>query len=279
MLTSPSLQSFATRFRAAPVPRSPGVDLERPLPKHWFGGNGLATHIANGVNLLFPAGERFFVRSVNYYKDRITDPTLKEQMRGFFGQEGRHAKEHDQAARLLQEQGFDVDSFLRFYEALAYDVIEKAAPPELRLATTAACEHFTAILAENALRTRILEDADPRMMALLLWHAAEEIEHRAVAFDVLQQVNPSYALRVAGLLMATATLAGFWWIGTASLVVQDREFTLRRLKDEWKRVFEVRRQQPVFLRGIREYLRRDFHPLKNPIDGLATDYLTSVGLA
>ena len=72
----------------------------------------VATHIANGVNLLFPAGERFFVRSVKHYLDRIEDEHLKERVRGFFGQEGRHAKEHDVFNRILEEQGYDVDRFL-----------------------------------------------------------------------------------------------------------------------------------------------------------------------
>lgn len=36
-----------------------------------------------------------------------------------------------------------------------------------------------------------------------LAYASQEIEYRAGAFDVLQVVNPSYALRIAGLALAT----------------------------------------------------------------------------
>jgi predicted metal-dependent hydrolase len=90
-------------------PRSPGVDLDAPVPRHWFGGNVVATHVANGVNLLFPAGERFFVRSVNHYLDRVQDPHLRAQIKGFFAQEGRHAREHERVFRLLEEQGYDVE--------------------------------------------------------------------------------------------------------------------------------------------------------------------------
>src|SRR5678815_3459984 len=92
--------------RAPPKPRSPGQSLEG-VPRHWFGGNMVATHVANGVNLLFPAGERFFVRSVKHYTDRIDDPNLQARVRGFFGQEGRHAKEHDVFNRILEAQGYD----------------------------------------------------------------------------------------------------------------------------------------------------------------------------
>jgi len=267
------------RSRAIPRPRSPAVVFDKSIPRYWFAGNALGTHIANGVNMLFPAGERFFVRSVRHYLDRISDPVLREQIRGFAGQEGRHAREHELATHLLEEQGFDVKTFLSFYEWVAFRLIEKVSPAELRLASTAACEHFTAIMAENALRVRLLDHADPTMRALLLWHSAEEIEHRAVAFDVLQQINPSYALRVAGLAMATLTLSGFWAIATASLIAQDRSIDWRQAAEEWRKVREARKAEPVFSRGIREYLRRDFHPSQSQADELAREYLASAGLA
>jgi uncharacterized protein len=262
-----------------PQPRNPGVDLDAPLPRHWLGGNVAATHIANGVNILFPAGERFFVRTVNRFLPRIDDPHLRAQAKGFFGQEGRHAKEHDRVFLLLEEQGYDVRTFLRFYEAIAYGLIERVAPSELALATTAACEHYTALLAENALARSTLDDAHPAMRALLRWHAAEEIEHRSVAFDVLQKVNPSLALRAAGLAMATVCLGGFWALATTMLLVQDRDVGVARLARDWTLAGDKERGHGVFFRGLREYVKKDFHPSQNDLDKLAADYLAAAGLA
>ncbi len=45
---------------SAPTPRTPRLGFTR-VPKKWFAGSAGATQVANGVNLLFPAGERFFV--------------------------------------------------------------------------------------------------------------------------------------------------------------------------------------------------------------------------
>ncbi len=261
-----------------PRPRSPGVDLDAPVPRHWFGGNVVATHVANGVNLLFPAGERFFVRSVNHYLDRVRDPHLRAQIKGFFAQEGRHAHEHERVIRLLEEQGYEVGRFLRLYERIAYGVIEKLAPPSLSLATTAACEHFTAMLAENALKHHLLDPAHPTMRALLLWHAAEEIEHRAVAFDVLQEVSPSYSLRIAGLALATACLGGFWF-AAAIMLLRQESASGAELRRDWLAARERERGHEVFARGIREYLEPGFHPSQKDTDGLASAYLASVGLA
>src|SRR5262245_6135305 len=132
-----------------PQPRKAPVDVSG-VPKHWFAGNPIATHIANGVNMLFPHGERFFVRSVNHYVAQIDSPELRAQIKGFFGQEGRHAKAHDDYNQTLREQGYRIDGFLRFYERVARDLLERLAPPGLNLAATAAAEHFTAIMAEGA---------------------------------------------------------------------------------------------------------------------------------
>jgi predicted metal-dependent hydrolase len=269
----------AQRSPAVPRPRSPGFAFDAGVPRHWFGGNAVGTHVANGVNLLFPAGERFFVRSVNHYLDRIGDPLLRERVKGFFGQEGRHAREHERVFEMLEAQGYDVKRFLRLYERIAYGVVERIAPASLALATTAACEHYTAILAEHALRHRLLDLAHPSMRALLLWHASEEIEHRDVAFDVLQAVHPSYALRVAGLAMATVCLGGFWVAATLMLLRQEKGLDGRRLRREWGVARERARDHRVFRTGLREYLRPGFHPSQKDTDGLAAEYLASVGLS
>jgi predicted metal-dependent hydrolase len=275
----PATATVPRNRRPALRPRSLKLDFASPIPRYWFGGSAVATHTANGVNMLFPAGERFFVRSVKHYADRITDPALRSQIRGFFGQEGSHAREHERVLTLLEEQGYEIRRFLAFYDRVAFKLVERLSSPELRLSTTAACEHFTSIMAENALRQRVLDRCHPAMRDLLLWHSAEEIEHRAVAFDVLQQVNPDYSLRVAGLMMATALLGGFWAIGAASLVWQDKALGPRRLLAEWRAMRANKANEAVFLPGIREYLRRDFHPSQKDTDRLADEYLASVGLA
>jgi predicted metal-dependent hydrolase len=250
------------------TPRTPRLGFAG-VPKRWFADSAAATQLANGVNLLFPAGERFFVRSVRHYMDRIEDPHLLAQVRGFFGQEGRHAQAHERFFDTLREQGYDIDAILKPYEALAYGRIEKSTSPALRLAVTVALEHFTAIMAEDALAGGDLEGAHPIMRQLLEWHAVEELEHKAVAFDVLRAFHPSYTLRVTGMALASLALGGFWVQATRALLAQDG-MTLRDAARELGTLREVaeREGQPVakpifsrvFMRGIREYLRPSFHP-------------------
>ncbi|MCA9514838.1 MAG: metal-dependent hydrolase, partial [Myxococcales bacterium] len=176
-----------------------------------------------------------------------------------------------------------VDGFLSFYERLCYGFLERVCSHELALATTAAMEHYTAIMAENALRNGLLAPAHPTMRAFLHWHAAEEIEHRAVAFDVLAATDDRYALRAAGMAMATALLGLLWAVGAATLIAQDLP-PARELPRELRRAAAVlgeRRSivRRVFLRGLREYLRPGFHPDEKPLDDLAAAALAELGLA
>ena len=249
-------------------------------PRYWWGGNALATHMANGGSLLFPSGERFFIRSVRHFLDRIDDPALRADVQGFFAQEARHGAAHQHQFADLRAQGYPVDAFLAVYERLAWRGIEPVVSPEMRLAVTVALEHFTAIMAHGALEGEHFDAVAPELQALLRWHAAEEIEHKAVAFDVLRAVAPSYRLRVTGLALATTGLLAFWTAATVWLLVQDwkagrvpatRDVALMR--EQVARVGDG-----VLLQGIRAYLRRDFHPSQIDDAHLAAAYLARAGL-
>lgn len=259
------------------VPRNLDVDFSA-VPRYWLGNSPVATAISNGVNMLFPHGERFFVRSVKYFLDKIDDPTLRQQIKGFFGQEGRHAHAHDEFNEILRGHGYEIDQFLESYRRISM-WLEERTPPKVRLAATAAAEHFTAIMAEGAFTRGALDSAAPEMQQLLAWHAAEEIEHKAVAFDVLQKIDPSYRLRVIGLVYATVTLAGFWIWGSVTLMRQDG-LRFRRVRAEMR---ELAKDDPilkrVFLRGIREYLRRDFHPNQKDDGQLAARWFAEHGMS
>lgn len=260
-------------------PRAPKLDYA-DVPRHWLRGDPVATQIANGVNLLFPAGERFFIRSVKHYMSRIDDPVLLEQVRGFFAQEGRHAVAHEKQFEYLEAQGYEIKEFLAGYERLAFGIVEPLAPPALRLAVTAAAEHYTAIMAKGGLSdVDALAGAHPQMRALLLWHASEEIEHKAVAFDVLSHVAPSYALRVTGMAVATLCLATGWTTATAMLLRQDRRAGRPTKPTARARHGDRSILRDVFLRGIASYLRPGFHPLDDDDVHLAETYLATAGVA
>lgn len=249
------------------------------VPHHWLFGLPIATAVGNALQLIFPLGERFFVRSVQRYADQVTDPRLRERVRAFIGQEVRHGMAHEGFFEVMRQQGFAPDRFLAFYEKVAYRWIEPLFGPKMRLATTAALEHFTASLGEDALRNDIFQNTHPVLRDLLLWHAAEEIEHKDVAFDVLKLVDDSYLLRVSGLALASIVLSAFTVLGVVMLLRQDPVVTWRQIfqeifvADKASRGFVGR---PVFLRAIVQYLRPSFHPSQCDNMALANRYLASI---
>ncbi len=273
--------TFSTASERRPIKaRSPEFEYA-DLPRYWFADNPIATHMANGVNLLFPAGERFFIRSVRHFVDRIEDPALREQVKGFYAQEGRHGAAHQKQFDVLRAQGYDLDAFMKVYDKLAWEVLEPAFSPAMRLAVTTALEHYTAIMAEGALAHGSLDLAHPKMQRLLKWHACEEIEHKAVCFDVLEAVAPSFALRAGGMALATVGLAAFWVAATVYLIRQDakagRPLTTKAVRD-FRRADDRSVVRDFFVRGIREYLRRGFHPAQHDNYGLADAWLAAQGL-
>ena len=161
-------------------------------------------------------------------------------MRGFFGQEGRHAQAHERFFETMRAQGCAVDELLEAYERFAYGSLEKNVPARLRLSITVALEHFTAILAEDALNGEGLAGAHPAMRRLLQWHAVEELEHKAVAFDVLRAVHPSYRLRIVGLALASLALGGFWIHMTKQLL----EAAGMTFREGLRELREVRKNAP-----------------------------------
>lgn len=263
---------------AIPV-RNPRLAFEAGIPRHWLGGFVPATHFFNGMNLVFPDGERFFIRAVRDAAGGVRDERLLAQVRGFAGQEGRHAHEHERYFEVLRGQGYEIDRFLaRFARFCAW--LTRRLPAPLRLAMTAGAEHWTATFGAWALGDPlILRDAHPVMRRLVVWHAAEEIEHKAVAFDVLRAAHPGQALRLAGFLLATLALFGWTLAGTRMLMRQERVGHA----ELWRQRRELRRRDAgrlprMLLEGGKRYLRPGFHPNQSDELALAHARLAEVGV-
>lgn len=184
-------------------PRHLDFALPSPLPRHWHGGDAFKTHLFNAMSVLFPDGERFFIDSVRLFREQISDATLNEQIRGFIGQEGHHSREHLVYSQRLRDLGYDVDYLERGLKR-RLGFVQKHLPAELQLAATTAVEHLTAIMADAVLRNpQWTAGADPAMAKLWRWHALEETEHKAVAFDVFQQVSGNKWLLRRAMLQST----------------------------------------------------------------------------
>lgn len=235
---------------------------ETELPRHFMGGDILKSHLVTVLSCLFPEGEDFFVRSVRNYRDRISDPELAAAVRGFIGQESIHGREHRAFNEALGELGYPV-RFLDGRVRIGMGLLAKVSSKRLQLAVTAALEHYTATLAEILLRTELLDDDTDiaEVRGLFYWHAVEESEHRAVAFDVFQEVCGSERLRVNVMRLTTVGFLASVITGMAvSLALDPSARDLGRLRES----FSGLRASPILSSGcarlISDYNRPGFHP-------------------
>jgi uncharacterized protein len=150
---------------------------------------------------------------------------------------------------------------------------KKTAPAAARLAVTCALEHFTAILAEQLLTDEAHRHAlDPSVRDLWVWHALEESEHKAVAFDVFQEVSASYTIRIRVMIIVTLFFVGFISYSHVRLLsargLLGAGNVARTLDYLWLRPGLFRRLVPQYL----AYFRPGFHPNDRDTSGLLADW-------
>jgi len=189
------------------VPRKgPDFGLDGDIPKYWLDGDAFKSRFFDAMSLLFPEGEKFFIACVRDYRDQISDPQLKAQVKDFMYQEGQHGMVHTQFNDRLKAQGMDVDTILERQKQIMFGFFRKRLPASFTLGQTAAAEHMTALMAHGFFRDGLMDKADPRIRAMYAWHAIEEIEHKAVAYDVMQKVaKVGYLTRILSFMQVTFT--------------------------------------------------------------------------
>jgi predicted metal-dependent hydrolase len=232
------------------------------VPRDWCGKNAFQTTFMNALSLLFPEGEKFFVESVKQHKDAVTDPELAAAVRGFIAQEAMHGREHRALNELIVAHGYAeaplVEKWLRGF----LKRVRRVLPPRSQLAVTCALEHFTAMLAEALLRdARMRDEIDPAVRELWLWHALEEAEHKAVAYDVYRAAGGGYVRRASIMLLTTTVFFAVHMLVHARLMwtrkVLWKPWTWARGAGRmWVWPGHLTRLVPAYL----AYFRPGFHP-------------------
>ncbi|MEE3320624.1 MAG: metal-dependent hydrolase [Pseudomonadota bacterium] len=192
-----------------PIRRNLKFNLNPAKAITWHKDGLNVSQFLNTMSLFFPVGERFFIDSVRKYRDQITDPDLQKAVTAFIGQEAMHGREHDEYNNYVAEAGTPLHAQEAAVTKLL-KAVQDYTPDAFQLAATVALEHLTAILGGGLLDLpEIMEGSDEGYKAIWNWHALEETEHKAVAFDVYTTVIGddtqlgAYALRTSTLVAAT----------------------------------------------------------------------------
>lgn len=109
-----------------------------------------------------PVGEKFFIKSVQHYQGKITDPELKDQTTDFIYQEAMHAKEHARLNDIIRD-AYPLARQVEVFGGFLLRLAERTTPKSTRLAITCAIEHLTSLVADTTLREQeyVAQSADP----------------------------------------------------------------------------------------------------------------------
>ncbi len=268
MLSTKTAENQATAAnRASKTPHNVDIKAQRmgfefdgQVPQYWLENSPFLSHMMNALSVLFPQGEQFFVDSVRAFRDQIDDPRLKAEVRGFIGQEAMHSLEHIAMNQHVRDRGMPVDEMEK-HLAVVLGVTKKL-PKRHQLAITCALEHMTAMMADMLLaRDDIREGMHETMRPLWAWHAIEETEHKAVAYDVFQQAGGTYAERTFYLAFSTAALGVMSTYFTCRMMLNDaKRFSIADTASGLWRLWGKNGTFSSLIPSWLEYFKPGYHP-------------------
>ena len=183
--------------------RSPAFVFSSTIASHWCGDLPEFSHVASAFMAALPELEPYFIHNVREALPHVADPALREQVEWFVAQEARHAQQHRRFNELLAHRYPELPRLERQIRA-RLDHSKKHHSLAFRLAYTSGYEAITyhLVCLMMAQRKQWLQQADQNVLALLAWHAAEEVEHKSVAYDLFRAVHGGYLMRTRGLVSA-----------------------------------------------------------------------------
>ncbi len=216
------------------------------------------------VALFLPSLEKMLVLSLRKALPLVENAQLRQEIASLVAQESIHGAEfnrYNHASLHNAEKTIVTDAYgmkcFRFIASMIHHI-----SPTFHFALSAAGEHFTAISAELFLKdTRWFATVPPEYSALWRWHCIEELEHKAVAFDVYQSLNGRYTTRISAMLLMTVAfnwlyLVAIFKIAKHNKKLFDFSFYKRMLHFYWGKHGLMR----SLLTAYCQYFKPRFHP-------------------
>jgi uncharacterized protein len=161
-----------------------------PAERRWVRGDPFATAFFNALSVVFPEGETFMIRSVSTWRGTLPEP-LNTSVNHFVYQEAAHCRQHNAENQAISASGYDIAPL----ENSIKNVVNRLQNmgPIGSLCGTMCIEHLTSIMSAEILAHDHLEGAHSDQRDFWEWHAIEEIEHKAVAFDLWHYVTRDWS--------------------------------------------------------------------------------------
>ena len=176
---------------------------------------------ANAVSLLMPHAEPYIVASVRSATNDLGDPDLVARARSYAGQEAQHHGQHRRYNDHLIGHYPRLVSVDRWFGRLFGFL--RGRGTRFGLAFAAGFETIAFVAARWVDRNMgLFRGAEPTAATLFLWHLAEEVEHKEIAWDVYEAsggglLRYAAATWTAGFVLAASALLAAW-----VMLAQDR---------------------------------------------------------
>jgi uncharacterized protein len=234
-------------------------EFPEDLDPHWVPDHIVRSHFFNGFSLTMPYLEPFLVKTMREASELVADPRLKEDIRGFNGQEASHYKCHRRLNTVLKANGYpefaDIEDRLdNSYKAL----IKKSMTKRLAYSAGFECmtNGFTTWLINK--RQQLFTGANPHVTSFWLMHMVEETEHKTVAFDVYMAYSGKYLPRAIGVLHGSLHVIYYGVVGMFTGLKKDGVLNKPRY------ILEVARELLSLMWNVGPFLLRALLPWHNP---------------
>lgn len=190
--------------------RRPPFDFSQQRALFWNEKRPEFSQIVNAASLAMPYLEPYLIKTMRQARPLITDPELVRDLDLYCAQESAHYRQHrrfnDELKAALPE------TVTALEQTLDEDYAWLGAHRSLRfnLAYAEGFESMALAIGHMLIRDRdfLFGGSNTDVASLVLWHFAEEIEHKAVTYDVFAHVSGSRFWRFVGLFYATGHI--FW---------------------------------------------------------------------
>lgn len=201
--------------RRFPGPPPPGMAVR------WQLSQPELACVANSVSLMMPHVEPYVIRSIRRTLGELPEAE-RPLVESYLRQEGAHHRAHRPLNDLVVAE-YPAMARLDRMMARTYAWLERRSTG-FGVAFAAGAEtvaYATARWVERH-RRELFDGAEPWARDLFIWHLAEEVEHKSVAFDCARHLRTRRRTHAAGLVLSMLTLAVFTIAGTTYLLAKDR---------------------------------------------------------
>lgn len=226
-----------------------------------------ATSYNNIFSICAGIAEKYFIRIGDMMVSLIENDHYRTELNDFVRQEATHSLIHSRMNAVLEAQGLPVKPLETWVDAIFTGMFKAGGYPKLVMLAVAG-EQVFGLIGEGFLKQhKTLEQFDPRVAEILLWHGYEELEHSAAIFDGLMELlndpERAYRWRLASIpYMIFLMIIGF----PVLMIVLLRHAGTRELfrYSNWRDFFSYVLGKNGILSGagkqVLAYAKKDFHP-------------------